>query len=91
MGPETRYARSGDVHIAYQVVGDGPIDLLWVPTWIWQVEHVWEDPTAASMLQHAGSIRYTRGLITIVDRKKLGHASCQCHRIIRGEYRRLLG
>ena len=46
---------------------------------------------AAGMLQHAGSIRYTRGRITIVDRKKLGRASCQCHRIIRREYRRLLG
>ena len=46
---------------------------------------------AAGILQHAGSIRYTRGRITIVDRKKLGRASCQCHRIIRREYRRLLG
>ena len=46
---------------------------------------------AAGMLQHAGLIRYTRGRITIVDRKKLGRASCQCHRIIRREYKRLLG
>ena len=29
--PETRYARSGDVNIAYQVVGDGPLDLVFVP------------------------------------------------------------
>ena len=42
--PETRYARSGDLHIAYQVVGDGPIDILYVPTWISQVEHLWEEP-----------------------------------------------
>ena len=47
MVPETTYARSGDLHIAYQVVGDGPIDLLWVPTWIWQIEHMWEWPMAA--------------------------------------------
>jgi len=46
---------------------------------------------AAGMLQHAGLIRYTRGQITIVDRKKLGRASCQCNRIIRREYKRLLG
>ena len=46
---------------------------------------------AAGMLQHAGLIRYTRGRITIVDRKKLGRASCQCNRIIRREYKRLLG
>ena len=31
MVPETRYARSGDVHIAYQVVGEGPFDLVVVP------------------------------------------------------------
>jgi len=29
MDHETRYAKSGDVHIAYQVVGDGPLDLVW--------------------------------------------------------------
>ena len=46
---------------------------------------------AAGMLQHAGLIRYTRGRITIVDRKKLRRASCQCNRIIRREYKRLLG
>ena len=46
---------------------------------------------AAGMLQHAGLIRYTRGRITIVDRKKLGRASCQCNRIIRREYKRLVG
>ena len=47
--------------------------------------------TAAGILQHAGLIRYTRGRITIVDRKKLGRASCRCNRIIRREYERLLG
>lgn len=31
MRPETRYAKSGDVHIAYQVTGEGPLDLVWVP------------------------------------------------------------
>jgi class 3 adenylate cyclase len=43
MEPETRYARSGELHIAYQVLGEGPIDLIWVPTWIWHIEHVWEE------------------------------------------------
>src|SRR5205807_2910842 len=47
MAPETRYARSGDLHIAYQVVGDGPIDLVYVPSWISQVEHYWEEPAIA--------------------------------------------
>jgi hypothetical protein len=31
MTPETRYAKSGDVHIAYQVVGEGPVDLVFIP------------------------------------------------------------
>jgi class 3 adenylate cyclase len=45
--PTTRYALSGETHIAYQVVGDGPIDILYVPTWISQVEHLWEEPSVA--------------------------------------------
>jgi class 3 adenylate cyclase/pimeloyl-ACP methyl ester carboxylesterase len=56
MVPETKYARSGDLHIAYQVVGEGPVDLLWVPTWIWQIEHVWEEPTTAAMLRRLSSL-----------------------------------
>jgi class 3 adenylate cyclase len=55
MAPETRYARSGDLHIAYQVVGEGPIDILWVPTWIWQIEHMWEWPVAARMMRRIAS------------------------------------
>jgi len=47
MQPETRYARSGDVHIAYQVVSDGPIDLIVVPGWVSNVEVQWEDPAVA--------------------------------------------
>jgi class 3 adenylate cyclase len=38
MKPETRYAKSGDVHIAYQVIGDGPIDLVIVPGWVSHLE-----------------------------------------------------
>ena len=34
MPPETRYAKSGDINIAYQVVGDGPFDLVYVPGWV---------------------------------------------------------
>jgi class 3 adenylate cyclase len=55
MVPETRYARSGDIHIAYQVVGDGPVDLLWVPTWVWQIEHVWDQPWIARAFRRMSS------------------------------------
>ena len=40
--PETRYARSGDVRIAYQVVGDGPLDLVFVPGFVSNIDMFWE-------------------------------------------------
>jgi pimeloyl-ACP methyl ester carboxylesterase len=55
MPPETHYAKSGDVHIAYQVVGDGPIDLVEVPGWISHLEYSWEEPSWARYLQRLGS------------------------------------
>src|SRR3954465_3739701 len=42
--PEIRYARNGGVAIAYQVVGDGDIDLVYVPEWTSNLVHWWEDP-----------------------------------------------
>jgi len=44
MTPETRYARSGGVSIAYQVIGSGPIDLVLVPGWLSNIEVFWEEP-----------------------------------------------
>ncbi len=55
MAPETRYARSGEIHIAYQVVGEGPIDLVFVPSWISQVEHYWEEPAVARYFNRMAS------------------------------------
>jgi class 3 adenylate cyclase len=49
--PTTRYTRSADVNIAYQVVGDGPIDLVVVPGWVSQVEAMWEEPTHEAFLR----------------------------------------
>lgn len=54
MRPRTQYARSGDVHIAYQVFGEGP-DLLWIPGWVSQVEHWWDHPRPASFIRRLGS------------------------------------
>jgi len=50
MMPETHYARSGDVRIAYQVVGDGPFDLVFVPGYISNLDVQWEDPGFAHLL-----------------------------------------
>jgi class 3 adenylate cyclase len=53
--PETRYAKSGDVNIAYQVAGDGPFDLVYVPGWISNVELMWEEPAHAHLLGRLAS------------------------------------
>ena len=45
--PETRYAKSGDVYIAYQVSGTGPFDLVWVQGYVNNIELHWEFPEAA--------------------------------------------
>ena len=55
MEPETRYARSEDVHIAYQVVGVGPRDLVLVPPFVSHVEHYWEDPLVTRFLTRLAS------------------------------------
>jgi class 3 adenylate cyclase len=49
--PETRYARSGDVSIAYQVVGEGPFDVVIAPAWVTHVELVWETVGWAAFLR----------------------------------------
>jgi pimeloyl-ACP methyl ester carboxylesterase len=51
MEPETRYAKSGDVHIAYQMVGSGPLDLVLVPGFISHVEGWWDEPLSARFLE----------------------------------------
>ncbi|MHB8243023.1 MAG: adenylate/guanylate cyclase domain-containing protein [Solirubrobacteraceae bacterium] len=51
MVPSTRYARSGDASIAYQVAGEGALDLLFLPGWISQVEQLWEAPAMRRFLE----------------------------------------
>src|SRR3970282_1223152 len=55
MKPETRYARSGDVNIAYQVVGEGPRDFVLVPGWVSNIEVFWEEPSLARFLRRLAS------------------------------------
>lgn len=47
----TQYAKSGDVSIAYQVIGEGPRDLVYVPGWVSNVELMWDEPVLASILR----------------------------------------
>ncbi len=53
--PSTEYVKTGDTHIAYQVVGEGSHDLVFVPGWISHVEMAWEAPTLARGLRRLAS------------------------------------
>lgn len=53
--PRTRYAKSGDVSIAYQVIGDAPLTLVYAPGWISHVEVMWEDPHFAQFMTRLGA------------------------------------
>ena len=56
MMPQTRYAQAPDgVSIAYQVLGDGPRDLVWVPGWVSHLEAAWEEPTLARFFERLAS------------------------------------
>ena len=55
MHPETKYAKSGNVNIAYQVVGNGPIDLVIVMGWVSNVEYSWEEPSLTNFLTRLSS------------------------------------
>jgi hypothetical protein len=55
MPAQTRYAKSGNLNIAYQVFGRGAIDLIFCPGLISHIEHYWEEPTMARYLERLGT------------------------------------
>jgi class 3 adenylate cyclase len=66
--PQTRYAQSGDVNIAYQVHGDGPVDLLLTTGLISHLEHMWEEPGVVRMLDDLAD--FSR--LILMDRRGTG-------------------
>jgi pimeloyl-ACP methyl ester carboxylesterase len=66
--PVTRYARAGDVNIAYQVVGDGPVDLVWAYGLASNIEVFWEEPSFAAFLRRLAE--FTR--LILYDRRGCG-------------------
>lgn len=68
MSPKTQYAKSGEVHIAYQVYGQGEKDLIFVPGFISQIEHYWEEPTWARWLTRLG--KFAR--VVLFDKRGTG-------------------
>jgi class 3 adenylate cyclase len=59
--PETRYARMGDAHVAYQVLGDGP-DLLVIPSAQHPIDLLWDEPTVAGYINRLAS--FSRVILT---------------------------
>src|SRR3990172_332538 len=72
MQPETRYARCGNLHIAYQVVGEGPPDLVFVPGVASHLEHQWDEPLQAAFFHRlapfSGLIRFDKRGAGLSDR-----------------------
>ena len=54
--PQVRYAKSGNVNIAYQVLGSGPVDLVFVMGWVSHLEYFWNDPSFARFLDRLASM-----------------------------------
>lgn len=66
--PAVLYARSGDVNIAYQVVGSGPIDLVFVMGWVSHLEEFWTEPSFAAFLRRLAS----RARLILFDKRGTG-------------------
>ena len=66
--PTTWYARSGEVHVAYQVVGEGALDLVLVPGWVSHLEYAWEEPSYSSFLRRLASF----ARLILLDRRGTG-------------------
>lgn len=68
MAPSTGYARNGEVHIAYLVVGDGPVDVVAVPAWLQHSEHLLTHPRIGRF--YGGLSHYAR--LVLFDRRGTG-------------------
>ncbi len=66
--PETRYARSGSIRIAYQVVGNGSVDLVFVPSFISNLDIGWEDPGYSRMMRRLGAF----ARVILLDKRGTG-------------------
>jgi hypothetical protein len=55
--PETRYAKSGDVRIAYQITGSGPFGVVWVTGFISKLDLEWERPPRARFFSRLSAFR----------------------------------
>jgi len=68
MVPETHFAWHGDVSLAYQVIGEGSTDLLYIPGWLSNVDIMWESPEYETFLRRLAG--FTR--LIVMDRRGYG-------------------
>ncbi len=68
MKPLTQYAKSGNVNIAYQVAGQGPVDLIYIPGWVSNIDMMWKDPKIAPFLM--ALCQFTR--LIVFDKRGTG-------------------
>src|SRR5262245_48494716 len=66
--PDVRYTRNGEVALAYQLFGGGPLELVYAPQWINNLELAWSNPLFARFLRRLGSL----GTIAFLDRRGMG-------------------
>ena len=69
MGP-IRYAKNGDVHLAYRVVGEGASDVLWIPGWFGDIEEAWHVPGFAEFLEELAGL----GRLIMFDKRGTGQS-----------------
>ena len=73
MRPRTHYAKSGDISIAYQVTGEGPVDIVRVPGWVSNIDYDWEYPPQARLIERFGQfsrfIRFDKRGTGLSDRE----------------------
>ena len=69
MTPETRYARTADgTHVAFQIVGEGPLDIVVMRSWFSNLDNEWDDPVVAGIYRRLGSL----GRVIVFDRRGTG-------------------
>jgi class 3 adenylate cyclase len=73
--PETRFAKAGELSIAYQTIGEGPIDVVLIPQWLSNIEQYWEHPAAAHFLRRIGSF----ARLIIFDKRGTGLSDAVAH------------
>lgn len=69
MGP-IRYAKNGDVHLAYRTIGEGERDVLWVPGWVSDIEQAWEVPGVGEFLEDLARL----GRLIMFDKRGTGQS-----------------